>query len=373
MAIPAERSSARQAVLQAAIVVACVALGSGCSRYRLYRVGDLPPELVAAPTENVETVDLSRLATYAVSNELIDRGDVLDVTIVTNFGTLASTTTPVRVGEDGTGEVPLVGKVRLAGLELESAEQAIATAAIQSGVYRSPHVTVTMKRQRVSRVTVIGAVSEPGVYELPRGDSSLLAAIVAAGGLAEEAGPDVEIRRPVRRGGAPFPPVPPQHGPSDSNRLTSYAESSEAAPRTLRVNLVTAAKEGSGGYFLEDGDVVMVTKREPKTIHVMGLVRKPGQYELPLNQDSYLLEALSLAGGRTLEVADSVWVIRRVPGENEPVRIKVSVREAKTSGESNLRLAAGDVVSVEETPLTFVVDTLSRFVRVGLSSSLPLF
>ena len=62
-----------------------------------------------------------------------------------------------------------------------------------------------------------------------------------------------------------------------------------------------------------------------------------------------------------------MWVIRRMPGQSEPARIRVSVREAKLSDEANIRLTGGDTVSVEETPLTFFVDTLGRFVRVGMS------
>jgi polysaccharide export outer membrane protein len=315
------------------------------------------------------------LATYAVSNELIDRGDVLDVMIVTSYGTAPPIPTPVRVGEDGVGSVPLIGQVQLAGLELEGAEQAIAGAAVRGGIYRDPHVTVTLKRKRTNTVTVIGAVKEPGVYHLPRGGSSLLAAVVTAGGLAEEASGDIEIRRPIRHSGGrdAFAPLAPLPTSPDEARLTSYAEVSSQAPQTMQVNLFTAAKQGNGAYNLDDGDVVMVTKRSPKTFHVMGLVREPGQYELPLNKDLFLLEALSMAGGRTLEVADTVWLLRRPPGENDPVRIKLSVRDAKVSGKANLRLAAGDIISVEETPITFVVDTLGRFVRVGFSSGLPLF
>ena len=49
----------------------------------------------------------------------------------------------------------------------------------------------------------------------------------------------------------------------------------------------------------------------------------------------------------------------------------MSVREAKRDQRSNLRLAAGDVVSVEETPATFVYSLLKNFFHVG--SSLPLY
>ena len=53
--------------------------------------------------------------------------------------------------------------------------------------------------------------------------------------------------------------------------------------------------------------------------------------------------------------------------------IDVSVRDAKADGDANLRLAPGDLVSVEETPVTAVLDTLKSFIRFGVSSSVPLF
>jgi len=347
--------------------------GSGCAG-RVYDASRLPANLIAPPAENVETIDLSGLATYAVSNELIDRGDVLDVTLVTNYGNLATTTTPVRVGEDGHGDVPLIGKVPLAGLELEGAEQAIASAAVHRGVFRDPHVTVTMKRQRMSRITVVGGVKRPGVFELPRGNCSLLAALVAAGGLSEDAGPDVEIRRPVQYSTTPdlFPPRP-RTAQGTAAELTSFNQPSPAPPGVIRVNLVSATRDGKGSYILRDGDVVNVAKRAPKPVHVLGLVNSPGPYELPVNQDYHLLDVISDAGGRRSQLADRVRIIRRLPGESEPVMIHASIREAKFNQKANVRLAAGDVVSVEETPLTFVMDVLSSFVRVGLSSSLPLF
>ena len=376
-ATPAGRLCSRWAVFPAAAIL-CAAIttlvGSGCAG-RAYDAARLPANLIAPPAENVEIIDLSGLATYSVSNELIDRGDVLNVTLLTDYGNLATTTTPVRVGEDGYGDVPLIGKVPLAGLELEGAEQAIASAAVHRGVFRDPHVTVTMKRQRISRITVIGGVERPGVYELPRGNCSLLAALVAAGGLSDEAGPDVEIRRPDAYNATPdlFSPQPPRTAWDGTTDLASFNQTSPAPPGTIRVNLVSATREGKGNYLLRDGDVINVAKRAPKPVHVLGLVNSPGPYELPVNQDYHLLDVLSDAGGRRSQLADKVHIIRRLPGESEPVMIHASIGEAKLTHEANVRLAAGDVVSVEETPLTFVMDVLSSFVRVGLSSSLPLF
>jgi polysaccharide export outer membrane protein len=343
-----------------------------------FRATELPQHYRAAETENVEEIDLSRLANYWTNSRLIDRGDVLEVTIVTNYHNLAATTTPVRVGENGAANIPLIGPVSLAGLELEGAEQTIAAAGITRGVFRNPHVTVTMKRQRTNKVTVIGAVEEPGVYELPRASSSLLAAVVGAGGLAEDAGSDVEIRRSAGRVTPPGPTqldMPHTAGGTPAE-LTAYHPNQpggHSAVRVVHINLTTAATDGDDRHWLGDGDVVVVSRRTPKPIYVMGLVRKPGEYEMPPNQDMYLLDALAKAGDRTLQVADKVYIIRRVPGEDKPIVIQSSIRQAKHNELANVRLAPGDTVSVEETPATVLVDTLKSFMRFGISSSVPMF
>ena len=56
-----------------------------------------------------------------------------------------------------------------------------------------------------------------------------------------------------------------------------------------------------------------------------------------------------------------------------PVRYIVGVRKANKNGLANLKLAPGDVVNVDETPTTFMVQTLKDFVRFGFSSGLPGF
>ena len=136
------------------LLLLVLAVGAGCQS-GTYRAANLPPELMAPPAVNIEEVDLSQLTNFSVSSQRIDCGDVLEVTIVTDFGSVKNTTTPVRVDRDGTGNVPLIGQVALAGLELDEAEQRIAADGIARGVFQRPHVTVTMKRQRMNRVTVI--------------------------------------------------------------------------------------------------------------------------------------------------------------------------------------------------------------------------
>jgi polysaccharide export outer membrane protein len=117
----------------------------------------------------------------------------------------------------------------------------------------------------------------------------------------------------------------------------------------------------------------MVKKKAERSIYVMGLVRKPDEFEMPLDRDMRLLDALAMAGGRTMEVADKVHIIRNLPEQDQPIVVQASVNEAKRDAAANIRLAAGDVVSVEETPLTFTIDTLRSFIRFGFSSTVPGF
>ena len=69
--------------------------------------------------------------------------------------------------------------------------------------------------------------------------------------------------------------------------------------------------------------------------------------------------------------SNKVRIIRQVPGQAEPVVIQTSIRNAKLQAAANVRLAAGDVVSVEETPATFTVEMLRSFIRFGFSSTIP--
>jgi polysaccharide export outer membrane protein len=117
----------------------------------------------------------------------------------------------------------------------------------------------------------------------------------------------------------------------------------------------------------------MVRPHAPENIQVIGLVRKPGQFEVAAGQEVRLLDAIAMAGGRTMQIADRVHIIRNLKEAEQPIVIEASVREAKAGGPANLLLAAGDVVSVEETPVTFTVGTIQSFVRFGFSAAIPGF
>jgi polysaccharide export outer membrane protein len=124
-------------------------------------------------------------------------------------------------------------------------------------------------------------------------------------------------------------------------------------------------------YRIADGSVIMVREQDPRTVQVIGLVRKPDQFEIKPDKELHLLDVIALANGRTLEFADKVHIIRQLDGMQEPIVIAASVKAAKRGGPDNLLLATGDVVSVEETPLTFTYSTINNFLRFGFTSAIP--
>ena len=349
-----------------------VAVAGGCAAGpKAYRHGNLPAEYAASSADTVDTIDLSRLTTFSVDSNLIDNGDLLEVSILTAVDEEMPEPAYFRVDENGMVSVPPMGEVAVAGLPPAAAEAAIAAVGIQRQMYvRRPHVTVKIEEKKVNRVLVVGEVEEQGEVELRRGSSTLLTAIVAAGGLTEEASLDVEIRRPARRR---MPPSVFQTGPSLTAagvEQASYEVAAAAEATSEKVNLLQAVNRADQGYHLNDGDVVHVGKRPPRLIHVIGLVKLPGEYEIKPNEEVRVLAAIGKAGWTKLPIADKVSVYRRVSDREDPIRIPVSLREARANGAADIPLMPGDVVSVEETVTTVAFDALKTFFRFSLGSSL---
>jgi polysaccharide biosynthesis/export protein len=339
-----------------ALVLGLLLAAAGCQS-SVYRPGNLPPELLIGKVEGLHKVDLSRLAQASASNERIQVGDVLEVTVATGLEDRSPPSWPLRVAESGEVNIPLIGPIRVAGMMLTDAEQLIRHESISRRIYRDPNVAVLLKQRKSVRVTVVGAVSKPGTYELPASQSDLLTALIAAGGLNEKASTIVEVRNV---------PDPAVLMASYNGQRTTVAEND-----SVRVDLIAASEGLTPEYQIQDGSIIMVREQEPTTIQVIGLVRRPDQFEVPPDKQVRLLDAIALAGGLTLELADKVSVIRQLDTMDEPAVIQCSIREAKRGGKANLTLAPGDVISVEETPLTFTVGTIQSFVRFGFSSAIP--
>lgn len=332
-------------------------MASGCASGAVL-AKNMPPQWQAVSVSNAQTVDLTKLASPTMPQDQIVQGDVLKIDISSGFGRQENSSQTSRVDDHGQIVLPYVGPVTVAGLKLVEAEQAVRQATIDRELFRDPSITVTMSSPKVNRVTVLGAVNKQGLVELRPGSSDLLQAITVAGGLAKEAGTEVEILHPGFQPGAA-----PNRSPAVASDLEEGIRTASGelpvkpvGAQSIKVNLASLGKDGSGIPTVTDGTVVWVEKQDPLPLKVDGLVSKPAHYDYPVGKNLQVLDAISMAGGTSSLIADKIFVIRQVAGQPEPALIQVSYRKAKRDGHENILLQPGDIVSVEQTPATVILE-----------------
>jgi polysaccharide export outer membrane protein len=354
-----------------------------------YQASKMPDEFRCPPVKDTDHINLGSASRSGSNSSQIGPGDLLEITIATGREGENPHPLKTRVTNDGTVLLPLLGSLPVAGLEPYEIGSNIESLALNQGIYRQPQVVVEVKTKAVNRITVLGKVSEPGVHEVNRGSSDLLSAIASAGGLTEEASTLVDIRKSAQPAtesvatsdeqpsgvqlttyeGAPSKPATRHH------RATATTGRAPIDPRSIRVDLTDSNQTEAADLKLRDGDVVHVLPRPERVVYVGGLVRKPGQFTIPRNQDIHLIQAIQMAGDISSPIADKVLVIRRIEGRPEPLVILASISKAKHDGQENFRLASGDVITVEQTASTMVVDTMMNFLRVsvGLAGRATMF
>lgn len=91
----------------------------------------------------------------------------------------------IRVDAAGNLQMPLIGSVQAAGLTPNELSTDIARR-LGERYLRNPQVTVSVKEAASQKVTIDGAVAQPGVYEM-RGRTTLLQAVAMARGPLREA------------------------------------------------------------------------------------------------------------------------------------------------------------------------------------------
>jgi len=99
----------------------------------------------------------------------------------------------VRINNDGTVLLPLIGIVHLEGLSVTKAEQLIAEKLVAAGMYRDPQVTLQITEGPNSVVTIVG---EQHAVVPVVGSRHLLDVLSTAGGLPLTASHVITINRP---------------------------------------------------------------------------------------------------------------------------------------------------------------------------------
>jgi polysaccharide export outer membrane protein len=104
----------------------------------------------------------------------------------------------IRVAEDGTINLPLIGRIVVGGKTILEAATCIQTL-LEKDFIVNPHVSILIEEYSKKRFSVLGQVKKPGSFEIPPGETiDVLQAIAMAGGYTKIANPnDVLVKRKV--------------------------------------------------------------------------------------------------------------------------------------------------------------------------------
>lgn len=224
-------------------------------------------------------------------------------------------TSELRVDEKGFVTVPLIGGVKVDGDTLPQAQEAIAKKLEAQEILKQPQVLLNVLQYASRNVSVLGEVHSPGKVPVlapePLGD-----VLAQAGGETIAAGKDIEIEHTGING-------------EPSTRHVEYAQGKDAAVlRNVRV---------------EPGDTVLVHRAG--IIYVLGAVNRPGGYLMVDGGSLNIVQAVSLAGGTTLQASTKWAVIVRRQGDSY-VQFKVQLDKMQTGRATPVQLEWNDALYV---------------------------
>jgi polysaccharide export outer membrane protein len=217
---------------------------------------------------------------------IVGERDVLRITVYDN----PDLTTVARVSGEGTILFPLIGEVKVAGLTIPQIAKKIGDL-LADGYIVNPQVIVFIEEFRSKKVTIIGEVLKPGLYELP-GQTTLLELLSKAGGLSKDSGDKAIVKRKSSQG-----------------------------EQTITVNLRQLIEKGdtSIDVILQDGDSIYIPKAG--FFYVTGEVKKPDAYKF--EEGTTVIKAITMAGGFTDKAATKRIKIKRKEEGREVVLERV--------------------------------------------------
>jgi polysaccharide export outer membrane protein len=206
---------------------------------------------------------------------------------------------PVSIDADGLIRLPLIGAVAVGGLTTGQIEARL-TELYGGNLLQDPQISVAVEEFGSQPVSVLGAVKEPGVLQL-QGSRRLLDVIAMAGGLSEQAGERISIRRP---------------GADES-----------APPLEITVpvkQLLSSGADSAYNPWIRPHDTIQA--ETAGLVYVLGSVNRPGGFPIKDQEQITALQAMSLAEGSKPTASLQRAQIIRGEGLNK-IEIAVSVKD----------------------------------------------
>lgn len=329
---------------------ACAALGllvvAACSS--VATVNDRAMLLRTEPHANA-TLDPTRLIRPVQTEYRIGARDVLEIEVYELEEPGKSKLLKTRVSQEGSIQLPLIGKVPAAGMTVDEV-QAELVLRLAADYLVNPTVSVVVAEHQARRITVLGAVQQPGSFFLQDNSTTLVDALARSGGPTDKAGSVVYVVR--------------EHGSdvavANASTGTVDLEIQPGAPRLLKVDLVDLVERGdlAANCVLEDGDVVHVPPAA--MFFVMGEVNEGGAF--PLRGEITLLRAVALAGGLKETATPAATALIRSTPEGR-VTIPIDLDQVEAGSANDVLMQPDDVLVLNESGGSRFARGCSNFLR----------
>jgi polysaccharide export outer membrane protein len=261
-----------------------------------------------------------------------------------------------RVASEGHITLPLVGTVQAGGKTAMELEETLKTA-LASKYIKNPQVSVFLLEYHSQRISVLGAVKKPGVFEVG-GSRTLVDMLSMAEGLTEQADQVVFLMRKVAKSSPPETPGSPQQSASDRK---------SAQEAVVEINLDDLLVDGKEelNVPLQAGDVVHVPKAG--SVFVGGSVQRPGAYFL--KGRAVTVEQAIIEAGGVSHVADfeNVKIFRERGGHRKEI-IEVNLSEIE-QGKKGPLVMKNDVILVGKHGLKAFWFGFLDFIRIGVGKT----
>ena len=224
-----------------------------------------------------------------------------------------------EVGEDGTIQLGVVGRLEASGLTESELALRIRSRLLEEGL-RKASVTVSVTEFRSRPVSVLAAAGTPGNHFVP-GRSTLLEVILAVGGLAADHGSSIQVRRRAHNG------------------LTDQVE--------IEVRDLIQRGDPRVNIPIYAGDLINVPPAREIVISFLGEVATAGSVTFQGNKRVTLLMAIARAGGLS-ETASNKISVKRQNAAGEWQETVVDYRRLLAGKEPDMELQDGDLIVVKE-------------------------
>ncbi len=292
-----------------------------------------------------------------VSNEYrVGQDDLLQITVfeVPELGTTA------RVTASGYVSLSLIGPVKASGLTPNELGMHIESL-LRERYVNNPHVNVFVSEYGSQPVSMIGAVSRPGIYQI-KGEKSLLSMLALAGGLTGSAGKTIQI---IRGSGTIETDAPSRGGLNAPPNLNLPAEA-------IAVNVEDLTENGRTelNVPIYSGDIINVL--QAGSIFVVGETKGPGEYVLRNGRNVMVTQAVALGGGFTENAKRSATLIIRLHRDGSREEISVDPDKIMKGEMPDVALLPNDILwvppSKAKPALRRTLDT-----AIGIATSVLMF